>query len=646
MNILSGPITDDNLDSQEYLVSDNCSLVGRFNDNLGYLFDSVIVDDILYVMSYTGLYIFNNSNPIYPELINQIGASRVYQIAFKDDILFLTTNLNGLLMYNVSNPRDLKEVYHYYNVTAIGSGHVASISIQGDFAYYANQKEGLVIFDISNITKPILVGRFPDRDYIRVTASGNFAYLSLQSDNAIEVVNVTDPTNPTNITKYIVSNTVTRIVIESNIAYLATEFGGLQILNFTDPENITKIGEFFDGGASHDVQIVNDVAFLTDYDEGLEIIDIANLSAPSLISKYGVYENYNGIFVIDNVVYLSNYYVGIELIDISNLENPFRFQRIPIGGFSYNVRVKGDIAYVCDSGQGIEIIDIKDPSKPTRMSIYQATPNMYGYDIEIQGDIGFIGDIFNGIFVVDLSDQTYPVLLGNAITSVYDFAVAGDYLYVSIGTGLRIFDVSDLTNPTSVSFFSIPGYANHIEIYGDLAFISTSTNGILVYDISNPQTPQEVVIWNDLFWVHSVDIEDDVIYVNYPGGLEIYDISDILNPVHLGSLDNPKVKSDIYLYGDYLFVSQLTDGVIIIDVSDLTNPKQVGQFNFGGIYYDFDYYDTFLYLSAFGNGLEIVTGPFFPKITTTTNVDISLTTITSFVPIVLIPIILKKRKRK
>lgn len=645
-NILTEPITNGILESQEYLFSDNCTLVGSFNDNLGFQFDSVIVDDILYVMTYTGLYLFNNSNPIFPELINQIGALQVYQIAFKDDVLFLTTSQQGLLMYNVSNPRDLKEIYHYYNATTIGTGFVASITIQGDFAYYANQKEGLVIFDISNITKPIVVGRYPDRNCLRVTVSGNLAFLSIQLENIVEVVNVTDPTNPVNFTKYNAFNQVTRIVIDNDIAFLAASTGGLQILNISDVHNMTKIGEFNDGGASHDVQIVNDVAFLTDVEEGLEIIDIANLSAPSLISRYEEFFEYNGIFVSGNFAYLSSYYTGIELLDITNLENPIRIQRMGIGGFSYNVRVKGSTAYVCDSGQGIEIIDIRDPSNPTRMSIYQATPHMYGYDMEIQGDIGFIGSIFNGVFIVDLSDETYPVLLSNAITSVYALAVDGDYMYVSLNSGLRIFDISDLTNPIPLNFYAVSGYLDHIEIYNNMAFLSLGSNGILVLDVSNPNSPQEILSWQPTSRVSSVDVKDDIIYINDFEGLFIYDISDISHPSFKGSLLDPMEKSDIHLYGDYIFMSQLTEGVSIIDVSDIMHPKKVAHFNNRGIYYDFDYYDTYLYLSAYGNGLEIVTGSFFPKITTTNSIDISLPVIAGFIPIVLIPIILKKRKKK
>jgi len=643
--ILSEPIQEGLIGKQEYLKSDNCSLVGRHNDNLGFIIDTEIVDDYLYVLSYTGLYLFNNSNLIYPELINQIGVLQAFQIAFKEDVIFIATSQQGLILYNISNPLDLVEIYHYYNPAVIENGLISSIVVQGDYAYYATQKEGLVIFDISNISNPAIVGHFSDRNYNRVAVSGNYAYLSIPMQNALEVINITDPTNPVNITKYNVLYPVITITIEDNLAYMAAGYGGLQILNVTDPHNLTKINVFTDGGIVQDVHIENDVAYLVDLEEGLEIVDIANLSDPVLISKFVEYGDYSGIYIDANIAYLSNYYIGVELLDISDLENPFRFQRINIGGFSYNVKVKGDIAYVCDSGQGLEIMDIKDPSNPILLSNYKATQTMIAYDMEIIGDIGFIGDIFNGIHIVDLSDPLFPRLIGNAITSVYDFAVSGDYMYVCLSSGIRIFDISDLSNPIPIGFYNIDGYVEHIFLNGNLAYISVESRGILILDLSTPSSPQEIMYWEPTGWIYSVYIENNLIYINDYNGLFIYDISDIYNPILKGSLLDTSDKSDLYRYGDYVFMSQLMDGVAIIDVSDLSNPKKVGQFKNGGIYYDFDYYNTYLYLAAFGNGLEIVTGSYFPVVTTTSHVDIPISTLAYFVPIVLIPIMLKKHKK-
>jgi hypothetical protein len=266
--------------------------------------------------------------------------------------------------------------------------------------------------------------------------------------------------------------------------------------------------------------------------------------------------------------------------------------------------------------------------------------------MEIVGDTAFIADIFNGVFVLDISTPSYPVIIGSTITSANDIDVSGDYLYVCLNTGIRIYDISDLTNPISLTYYSIDGYTNHIKVVGNYAFLSIGSDGLLILNIQDPSHPFVVDQWESTSYVSCVEVVGNTLYLCNYAGVEIFDISDIYYPVAKGIVSDPAGKHYAKIVGHYLFVSQPNYGVAIIDVSDLMQPKKVGHFYNGGNYYGFDYYGSYLYLAALGNGLEIVTGSFFPLYTTTTKVEVPFAYLLFIIPIIIAPKLLKKRKRK
>lgn len=115
--------------------------------------------------------------------------------------------------------------------------------------------------------------------------------------------------------------------------------------------------------------------------------------------------------------------------------------------------------YVITAGYAmLNIIDVSNPATPTRVG-------QYGYGAPLPHGIDVAG---NYAYVVETQD-----------TSPY-------YWY------MRVFDISNVTNPILIKTVSMSYVPNDIEVIGGYAYVSNFELGLRVFDVSNPYSPVEV----------------------------------------------------------------------------------------------------------------------------------------------------------
>ncbi len=92
-----------------------------------------------------------------------------------------------------------------------------------------------------------------------------------------------------------------------------------------------------------------------------------------------------------------------------------------------------------------------------------------------------------------------------------------------VGEGLRIFDISDPTNPQEIGFYDTPGHAQDIALSGKYAFLGDGSSSLLLaIDISDPGNPQLAGEYETLGFVWGIYISDTYAYVaNGDHGLSI-----------------------------------------------------------------------------------------------------------------------------
>jgi len=298
-----------------------------------------------------------------------------------------------------------------YSPTLVGSydtpGNAIGIFVSGSLAYVTDGAGGMHIIDVSNPTDPVKLSTYSGlSDYVVVY--GNYAYLG--SGNDLEIVNVSDPSNPTLLGSfYVPLGWVEGIVVSGDYAYVAFSDSGLKVINISDKSNPSLAGEFLYADSFltesynrpvRSVSVSGNYAYVGVDVRGFLTIDVSNPTSPVLITEINGYTStYDRMWVLDSLLY------GM-------------------------------------SGGKIEVRNVADPRNPSWVGSY--TLPDYAYGFSISDGYAFVADSDSGLIIIDLADLEAPVLGGIYQTSgrAYDVFASGNYVYVAEGaTGLTIWEL-------------------------------------------------------------------------------------------------------------------------------------------------------------------------------------------------------------
>jgi hypothetical protein len=199
---------------------------------------------------------------------------------------------------------------------------------------------------------------------------------------------------------------------------------------------------------------------------------------------------------------------------------------------------------------------------------------------------------------------------------VYGVAVSGNYAYVAHDTnGLRVYDVSNPVKPIRVGQTNDGRLALSVAVSGNQVFLANDTDGLRIYDISEPQRPINVGHGTNLPASHAmwVTVSGNCAFeANYIGGMRIYDISAPTNPIVVcqfttnnGAFPNSGYAVHVAASGHYAYLANTMDGLRIYDVTDPANPVNISHTNDGGIAYAVAVSGYYACLANGGDGLRI-----------------------------------------
>ncbi|MDQ3016163.1 MAG: hypothetical protein M3R25_05515 [Bacteroidota bacterium] len=326
-------------------------------------------------------------------------------------------------------------------------------------------------------------------------------------------------------------------------------------------------------------------------------VNSKDLNAPGKIFYY------NGYLMINEIN------LGIHVIDNRNPEAPVNVGFIELPG-NLDMAVEGNILYA-DSYLDLVAIDITDPTTPVEVNRvqdvfqsfysfdaangylveYKETPTKltincddlnWGRGIWFEGDILMAEsgsfDSFSGIRGgLNSSSITPSVAAGGSMAR---FTVADEHLYTIDGAEIKVFDV---TQPLPVLKSEIPmqwGIETLFPMAGTL-FIG-SNNGLIIYDITNPESPQYLSTFSHATACDPVAVSGTTAYVTLRDGteclgfvnqLDVLDVSDLTDPQLIKSypMDNPHGLS---IVDQTLYLCEGAFGLKIFDVSDLNRISQ------------------------------------------------------------------------
>jgi len=303
----------------------------------------------------------------------------------------------------------------------------------------------------------------------------------------------------------------------------------------------------------------------------------------------------------------------------------------------------------------------------------QESQNMELFDLANSGDVRYSG---SWVYVDTARNREYALLGASGGTAIFDiteapikelFFIPGPFsnwreitvldghAYVvtegrGVGEGMQVIDLNFLpTNARLLTTYNSSFTTGHIiqrDIYSDLPFVYVNgvcnNCGVNILDVSNPERPRQVGLYNPGYYIHDCHVKGDYLYAAafLEGTIDIVDISDKTRPVLKAQIDDPggnthsswltedsqyliisdeldglpariwniadldnmfevatytanesSLTHNPYVRGDFAFFSHNTEGIRVVDIKDPRLPLEVG------------FYDTFDRASGGFNGL-------------------------------------------
>lgn len=324
---------------------------------------------------------------------------------------------------------------------------------------------------------------------------------------------------------------------------------------------------------------------------------------------------------------------GLVIVDISNPATPHKVSGLfgGLGGSGRGIDFKDSYVYLAYEKKGMLVIYVSDPQSPKLVGSFD-TPDEAN-DVFIDGNYAYIADGWDGVYIVDISTPASPTLVSSINTSGYAHAISvqNNYAYVADGSsGLQIIDVSDKSNPSIVGSLDTEGtsddptgneYLGALDVFinGNYAYIANDASGMIIIDVSNPSSPQQVGIRASGERTRGVYVSGTYAYMAdfWWGGLQIVDVSNPSSPVYQGGyhVDNRGYYEKVAVVNNYAFIAASDFSLQIIDVSNPSAPAYTGSYN------ESDYLngspflkDSYLYIATNWTGFNIldVSNPMMP----------------------------------
>jgi DNA-binding beta-propeller fold protein YncE len=159
-------------------------------------------------------------------------------------------------------------------------------------------------------------------------------------------------------------------------------------------------------------------------------------------------------------------------------------------------------------------------------------------------------------------------------------AVNGNYAYVAAGAaGLQVVNVTNRNSPAMLSSLALTGNANGIKVVGNLVFVAAGSGGLYVVDVTNPLAPALVGSISTSGVALDVSVQGNIAYVANSTNLFLVNIS---NPSVLQAIGTLPLSGEIRGISvdpqrGIAVVAADTAGIYVVDVSNPSNPVQLAQ---------------------------------------------------------------------
>lgn len=279
---------------------------------------SIIHSNTLYAgINSNVLKIIDISNPSNPNVLNtfiidffQYGL--IQSLDYYNGYLFIGINPKNILIVDISNP------YNPLIVSEIITQDCPwDLDIQNSKLYIVTGNQ-LEIYDIENCNNTFLLGSCALPGFtFALKVKNNFAFISIINQNALQVVDVSDSTNPYIKSSYqAISGWGNNVQINGNYLYLCQSYYGLEVIDISEVDSLKQVGYFDTPGDLYNVYPMDDGTIFT-----ADNHDFSVLKFDLTLSIQEIKQNFKNFYLAQNFPNPFTTYSTISYSIFNDLEN-------------------------------------------------------------------------------------------------------------------------------------------------------------------------------------------------------------------------------------------------------------------------------------------------------------------------------------
>jgi len=264
----------------------------------------------------------------------------------------------------------------------------------------------------------------------------------------------------------------------------------------------------------------------------------------------------------------------------------YQFQVLfPLLGFcdldyagNYDITQQQSYIYIAAQSAGLRIADISDPYAPGLCcSFYDSSISFNGLFVQ-NNYLYTISTSPSRFTIYDIQNPRNPIKLDSydePFAEFVDLWVSSNRAYVCCyWYYVKVFDVS---NPDSIfSLGSLDFDAKEVVIQDNYAFFLKRNYSFCIFNILTNTTIATVDCGK---YTYSLWVLNNNLFITTDDQILIYDTADPANPVLISTVDNLGININIYALDNRLFFTTYATGtpsMMIYDITDISNPLELG----------------------------------------------------------------------
>jgi hypothetical protein len=276
------------------------------------------------------------------------------------------------------------------------------------------------------------------------------------------------------------------IINGTQYAFLADGLNGLQIINISDASNPTLESNYKTFGNVKEVYIDsingNKYAFLSDIIKGLFILNVSNPVNPVLDTLITYQGGVNSVNIKNRYAYAALTQGSVKVINLNSLpDSVFEINTYNPQNPVEHIEISGNTEIFIEQSTGLEFVDISNPANPVYLSVFQ-TPGSC-YNISVGGNLAYVADGSVGISVINISNPSQPYFVStkNTKTDVRGINYSPNFLFTAeYGDGVEVFNTFSPAYPEDIGYYEPPGLCYSVHYFKGKVLIANGQKGLLI----------------------------------------------------------------------------------------------------------------------------------------------------------------------